>query len=107
MLHLGTSAAVKDVFSQFTGEISQFVACLLKTLSIWGNSDFSQRTVRQGASLLPILYKPEFKSYCRELGFCTNPASVDPRHISVALCPDQHRQGATHGDTFHNWAGNS
>lgn len=62
-------------------------------------------TVRQGASLLPILYKPEFKSYCRELGFCTNPATVDPRHISVALYPDQHRHRATHGDTFHKRAG--
>lgn len=103
MLHLGTSAAVKDVFSQFTGEISQFIACLLKILSIWGSSNFSQRTVRQGASLLPILHKSEFASHCRELGFCPNPASVDPRHVSVALCPGQHRHRATHGDTFHDW----
>lgn len=104
MLHLGSSAAVKDVFSQFTGEISQFVPCLLKALSIWGSSTFSRRTVRQGAFLPPILCEPQCRSHCRELRFCTNPASVGPRHISVALCPDQHRHRATH---CHNWAGNS
>lgn len=99
MLHLGTSAAVKDVSSQFTGEISLLFVSE-RPEAVGEAVTFHRGPVRQGTSLLPVLYKPE-------LGFCPNPASVDPRHISVALCPDQHRPRATDGDTFHNRAGNS